>query len=90
MLASSGGTISEVNLSGWGNGYGKYIVIDHGNGISTRYAHLNEVNVEIGEHVVLGQIIGKIGSTGATTGEALHFELHKEGVCTDPMEYINS
>ncbi len=88
VLASSDGTVSEVNASGYGNGYGRYIVIDHGNGISSFYAHCEKVYVSVGEHVATGQVIGTIGSTGQAVSPHLHFEIRKNGVCIDPMDYL--
>jgi murein DD-endopeptidase MepM/ murein hydrolase activator NlpD len=65
-----------VVYSGWNNnGYGYLIVIDHGNGWQTRYAHLSQRNVECGAYVYQGDVIGLMGSTGNSTGPHLHFEL---------------
>ena len=76
-----------VTYSGWMSGYGKLIIIDHGNGYSTRYAHLSSISASKGESVERGSYIGAIGSTGRTTGPHLHFEIRKNGSTVDPMKY---
>ncbi len=77
----------EVTESGWSEeGYGNHIIIDHGNGIETLYAHNFENVVEVGDIVEKGQLIGYVGATGNTTGNALHFEIRIDGekVPTEP------
>ena len=64
-----------VTKSGWGNGYGKIVEIDHGNGFKTKYAHLNAIYVKKGATVTNGQAIGEVASTGRSTGPHLHFEI---------------
>lgn len=92
VLAALDGVVSEVSnpypncLNCGETGYGNYITILHGNGWRTRYAHLVKINVIYGERVEQGKVIGLSGSTGASTGCHLHFELRKEGV-TDDMGY---
>lgn len=66
------------------NGYGNYIVVDHGNGIQTLYAHLSEILCQEGEKAERGKVIGKVGATGNTTGAHLHFELIIGGEKYDP------
>jgi len=75
ILASASGDIIISRSYGWNGGYGNYIVIRHPNGTQTLYSHLSEVIVSAGWHVVQGQIIGYIGSTGKSTGPHLHFEV---------------
>jgi murein DD-endopeptidase MepM/ murein hydrolase activator NlpD len=65
-----------VGASGaWNGGYGNYVVIQHGNGSQTLYAHQSKIIVGVGEHVVQGQVIGYVGNTGRSTGPHLHFEV---------------
>ena len=70
---------------GCGGGYGKYVMIDHGNGKISIYGHLSDVTVSIGDTVSAGQLIGHVGSTGYSTGPHLHFETRYNGVRYDPM-----
>lgn len=70
-------------------GYGKEIVIDHGFGYKTRYAHLSRINVKAGDKVSRGQIIGELGNTGRSTGPHLHYEVLLRNSAIDPMNYFN-
>jgi murein DD-endopeptidase MepM/ murein hydrolase activator NlpD len=74
-----------VSFSGWQNGYGKTIEIDHGNGKGTLYAHLSRQDVRKGSRVQQGQRIGAVGSTGWSTGPHLHFEFRVNGTHQDPL-----
>ena len=75
IRAAASGDVIVSKSSGWNGGYGLYAVIRHNNGTQTLYAH-NSLNlVTVGEHVVRGQIIGRVGSTGKSTGPHLHFEV---------------
>lgn len=85
LYAADAGT---VELAGWGKGYGNQIVIDHGGGKKTRYAHLSKFNVEKGDVVTKGQTIGGMGSTGWSTGSHLHFEIIINGKKYNPLDYI--
>ena len=86
VLAANGGT---VTMAGWNGGYGNCIVVDHGGGLATLYAHLSSISVSRGATVSKGQQIGKIGSTGVSTGPHLHFEVLKNGSTTNPMNYLS-
>jgi LysM repeat protein len=74
---------------GWNSGYGNYAIIDHGNGFTTLYAHLNSVFVKPGETVSRGQQVGTMGNTGNSTGAHLHFEIRNNGVPYNPAGYLN-
>lgn len=78
----------EVIFAGWWDGYGKAIVVDHGNKRSTVYAHLSRIYVKVGEAVMRGQTIGLEGSTGYSTGPHLHFEVRINGVPVNPINYL--
>lgn len=75
ILASATGKVIIAKSSGWNGGYGAYIVIKHDNGTQTLYAHLSAVNVNVGDDVSQGQVIGQMGSSGKSTGTHLHFEI---------------
>lgn len=76
-----------VIYSGWYGAYGNTVIIDHGNGISTLYGHMSSRVVSTNEEVFPGKTIGYVGSTGWSTGPHLHFEVRKDGVPTNPLEY---
>lgn len=80
----------KVSISGWIDGYGNYIQIEHSNGLSSFYAHLNQINVVKGQTVKQGQIIGESGNTGIGTGAHLHFGTKKNGVSVNPTVYLPS
>ena len=71
----------------WG-GYGRTVVIDHGGGLSTLYAHQSSIAVSVGDQVLAGDVIGYIGCTGYCTGPHLHFEVRELGSPVDPMQYL--
>lgn len=85
IYASCGGTVS---YAGWQNGFGNTIVISHGNGLKTRYAHLSKITVSSGEKVSQGERIGLSGNTGNSTGPHLHFEILLDGEQVNPMNYL--
>lgn len=79
-----------VRLAGWKDeGYGLTVVIDHGNGLQTLYAHNSTVLVHVGEFVKRGEIIARMGSTGRSTGPHIHYEVHRQGQAVDPTPYLN-
>lgn len=85
--AQSGTVITAYNDGGWHGGYGNYVVIDHGAGISTLYAHCSATTVYEGQTVNKGDVIGYVGTTGWSTGNHLHFEVRVDGVACDPFGY---
>lgn len=82
-IAATGGGI--VTYAGWKNGYGRIIIIDHNNSYQTRYAHLSAIGVKAGQYVKRGQIIGRLGNSGASTGPHLHYEVRIDGIPYNPM-----
>ncbi|MBR0963065.1 peptidoglycan DD-metalloendopeptidase family protein [Bradyrhizobium diazoefficiens] len=80
----------KVVSAGWSGGYGRMVEVDHGNGLSTRYGHLSEINVKVGEIVKLGQVIGLVGSTGRSTGPHLHYETRIDGEAVDPQKFLRA
>lgn len=78
----------EVTFSGWNGGYGIMVVIDHGNGISTAYAHNSSNKVAVGQHVKKGEYIADMGSTGASTGPHVHYEVRIGGERVNPQSYM--
>ena len=85
IVAAADGTVATVSQGG---SYGRLIVLDHGAGVTTYYAHCNAVYVEAGQQVTAGQRIATLGTTGRTTGPNLHFELRLDGRTLDPMDYF--
>lgn len=85
IVAADAGT---VITAGWMNGYGNTVIIDHGGGYSTLYAHMSSMAVSGGAGVNQGQVIGYVGSTGWSTGPHLHFEVRINGNYTDPLSYL--
>jgi murein DD-endopeptidase MepM/ murein hydrolase activator NlpD len=80
----------KVVSSGWAGGYGRMVEIDHGNGLSTRYGHLSEINVKVGDQIRIGQVIGAVGSTGRSTGPHLHYETRIDGEAVDPQKFLRA
>jgi len=85
--ATAAGTVSNA---GWSGGYGKMVEIEHGNGLATRYGHLSEIDVEVGQKVGIGQVIGRLGSTGRSTGPHLHYETRVDGEAVDPEKFLDA
>ena len=80
----------KVVSAGWNGGYGKMVEIDHGNDITTRYGHLSDIEVKVGQTVRVGQTIGRIGSTGRSTGPHLHYETRIDGDAVDPQKFLRA
>jgi murein DD-endopeptidase MepM/ murein hydrolase activator NlpD len=85
VVAGASGKISFV---GWQNGYGQLIVIDHGGGLTTRYGHLSQIDVVVGQAVERRQFIGRVGSTGRSTGPHLHYEVRINDEPVNPLQYL--
>ncbi|AYN19905.1 M23 family metallopeptidase [Alcaligenes aquatilis] len=85
IYAASGGVVSEARYM---TGYGKLVEINHGNGMSTRYAHASSIVVKLGDVVEKGQLIARVGSTGQSTGSHLHFEVRMAGHALDPKLFL--
>lgn len=84
IYATGNGTVTKA---GWQSGYGKVVVINHGYGYETLYAHMNDIDVRVGQKVVRGEVIGKVGNTGKSTGPHLHYEVHVKGKVVNPVNY---
>ena len=84
MASDSGNVVT----SGWSNSYGWYIVINHGNNITTLYAHNSQLLVKVGDYVEQGAVIAKSGSTGKSTGPHLHFEIKINGATQNPLSFL--
>jgi murein DD-endopeptidase MepM/ murein hydrolase activator NlpD len=80
----------KVTVSGRFGGYGKMVEVDHGNGFTTRYGHLSSMDARVGQTVTAGQIVGRIGSTGRSTGPHLHYETRVDGEAVDPQKFLRA
>ena len=87
VRATATGTVESA---GWSGGYGKMVEIDHGNGFATRYGHMSEIDVKVGQQIKIGQIIGRVGSTGRSTGPHLHYETRIDGDAVDPQKFLRA
>lgn len=85
IYASKGGVVTRA---GYTNGYGNLVVIEHGNGWVTYYAHLSRISVGKGQRLVMGDIVGNMGQTGNATGYHLHFEIRKNGEAINPLSIL--
>jgi murein DD-endopeptidase MepM/ murein hydrolase activator NlpD len=85
--ATAAGTVVGA---GWSGGYGRMIEIDHGNGLSTRYGHLSQIDVKVGDDIRIGQVIGRMGSSGRSTGPHLHYETRIDGDAVDPQKFLHA
>ena len=87
VRATANGT---VETAGWSGGYGNMVEIDHGNGFATRYGHLSKIDVKVGQKIKIGQVIGRVGSTGRSTGPHLHYETRIDGEAVDPQKFLRA
>ena len=85
VRAARGGVITRA---GWVGAYGFLVVVDHGGGWETRYAHLSRIDVALGERIAQSAVVGLVGSTGASTGPHLHFEVRLDGLALDPLPFL--
>lgn len=84
IYATGNGTVTKA---GWQSGYGRVVVINHGYGYETLYAHMNKIDVRKGQKVIRGEVIGEVGNTGKSTGPHLHYEVHVKGRVVNPVNY---
>ena len=89
-ISKANGTTFDSSLENMGNGYGWYVEVDHGNGVKTRYAHMKEKGIAVGQEVKAGDVIGQVGSTGASTSAHLHFEILIDEEKVDPLPYVKN
>lgn len=82
------GASGKVTFVGWQNGYGQLVVIDHGGGLTTRYGHLSHIDVPLGRVVARSEFIGRVGSTGRSTGPHLHYEVRINDQPVNPLQYL--
>jgi murein DD-endopeptidase MepM/ murein hydrolase activator NlpD len=85
IQSAGAGTVVKA---GWNGGYGRMVEIDHGNGLTTRYAHMSRISVKEGEKISTGDIVGEAGSSGRSTGPHLHYEVRKNGDAVDPLRFL--
>jgi murein DD-endopeptidase MepM/ murein hydrolase activator NlpD len=87
IRATANGRVTSAAYAG---GYGRMVEIDHGNGLSTRYGHMSEIHVKVGDTIKIGQVIGAVGSTGRSTGPHLHYETRIDGEAVDPQKFLRA
>jgi len=85
VVSVTGGIVVRA---GWNGGYGNTVEVDHGDGTSSLYAHLSEINVELGSLVARGDLVGLVGATGTATSAHLHFEIREDGEAVDPALHL--
>jgi murein DD-endopeptidase MepM/ murein hydrolase activator NlpD len=85
VVAAAAGTVIHA---GWLGGYGNLVVVDHGNGLATAYAHNSGYAVSVGQSVGQGQVIAYSGNTGNSSGPHVHFEVRANGTAVDPLGYL--
>ena len=87
VRAAAGGTVVAAGPSG---GYGNMVEVDHGSGYSTRYGHLSQISVVPGQKIAPGAVLGRVGSSGRSTGAHLHYEVRAEGEPIDPARFLRA
>jgi murein DD-endopeptidase MepM/ murein hydrolase activator NlpD len=85
--ATAAGT---VTMAGWSGGYGNMVEVNHGNGLATRYGHLSRIDVTVGQSIRLGQVVGRLGSTGRSTGPHVHYETRVDGEAVNPSKFLDA
>ena len=85
VRATANGTVTEAGYNG---GYGNMVEVDHGNGLSTRYGHMSQILVTPGQKIKIGDVVGKVGSTGRSTGPHLHYEVRRNGSAVNPAGFL--
>jgi murein DD-endopeptidase MepM/ murein hydrolase activator NlpD len=85
--ATAAGT---VTIAGWSGGYGNMVEVNHGNGLATRYGHLSRIDVTVGQSIRMGQVIGRLGSTGRSTGPHVHYETRVNGEAVNPAKFLTA
>ena len=78
----------RVIVAGWQHGYGQVVYIDHGSGLTTRYGHLSQIGVKVGQNVLRGENLGRVGSSGRSTGPHLHYEVRIKENPVNPLPYL--
>ena len=84
------GASGKVTFTGWQNGYGQLVVVDHGRGLTTRYGHLSVIAASVGQLIKRGELLGRVGSTGRSTGPHLHYEVRINDQPVNPLQYLLS
>jgi len=79
-----------VVKAGWNGGYGRMVEVDHGQGYSTRYGHLSQILVKVGDKLKAGDVIGRTGSSGRSTGPHLHYEVRHDGQAVNPLRFLSA
>lgn len=87
VRVTAGGRVTQA---GWVGGYGNMVEVDHANGLATRYGHLSAILVSVGDRVAQGQTVGRVGSTGRSTGPHLHYETRIDGEAVDPLRFMRA
>ena len=80
----------KVVSAGWNGGYGRMVEVDHGDGLTTRYAHMSKISVKDGQEVEVGTVLGEAGSSGRSTGPHLHYEVRRNGAPVDPLRFLKA